>query len=112
MSVSLPVHTVPVFVLKIIRDYISEPLAFLVNDLFTSGNCPDKLKLASITPIFEKGSRFDEDNYRLFSVLSNFCKIIEKAMYLRLFRYLEHFKILYPPLLGFGEKSSTMRALT
>ena len=51
--------SVPVTVLKIIRDYISEPLAFLVDDSFTSGNFPGKLKLARITSIFKKGSRFD-----------------------------------------------------
>ena len=51
--------SVPVTVLKIIRDYISEPLAFLVDDSFTSGNFPDKLKLARITSVFKKGSRFD-----------------------------------------------------
>ena len=51
--------SVPVTVLKIIRDYISEPLAFLFDDSFTSGNFPDKLKLARITSIFKKGSRFD-----------------------------------------------------
>ena len=45
------------------------------------------------------------------SVLSNLNKIIEKAMYHRLKRYLEHFKILCPLLFGFREKSSTMRAL-
>ena len=51
--------SVPVTVLKIITGYISEPLAFLVDDSFTSGNFPDKLKLARITSIFKKGSRFD-----------------------------------------------------
>ena len=79
---------------------------------FTSGNFPDKLKLARITPILGKGSRFDKDNYRPISVLCNFSKIIEKAMCDRLHRYLEHFKILYPLLFGFGEKSSTTPALT
>ena len=37
--------------------------------------------------------------------------MIEKAMYHRLYRYLEHFKILYPLLFGFREKSSTMHDL-
>ena len=32
-------------------------------------------------------------------------------MYHRLYRYLEHFKILYPLLFGFLEKSSTMHTL-
>ena len=33
--------------------------SILVDDSFTSGNFPDKLKLARITFIFKKGSRFD-----------------------------------------------------
>ena len=37
-------YSVPVTILKTVRDYISEPLAFLVNDSFASGNFPDKLR--------------------------------------------------------------------
>ena len=86
-------YSVPVTILKIIRDYISEPLAFLVNDSFASGNFPEKSKLARITPVFKKGSRSDIDNYRPISVLSNFSKLFEKAMYHCLYNYLEEFKI-------------------
>ena len=96
-------YSVPVTILKIIRDYISEHLAFLVNDSLTSDNFTDILKLARITLIFKKGSRFDKDNYRPISVLSYFSKIIEKAMYYRLYRYLEDFEILYPLLFCFRE---------
>ena len=85
-------YGVPVTILKTIRDYISEPLAFLVNDSFASGNFPEKLTLARITPVFKKGSRFDKDNYRPISVLSNFSKLFEKAMYHRLFSYLGELK--------------------
>ena len=105
-------YSVPVTILKIIRDYASEPSAFLFNDSFTSGNFTNKLKLARITPTFKKGSRFEKDNYRPISVLSNFSKIIQKAMYHLLYRYSEDFKILYPLLFGFREKSSTMHVLT
>ena len=51
-------YSVPVTILKSIRD---ESLAFLVNASFTSGNFPDKLKLAGITPTFKKDWRFDKD---------------------------------------------------
>ena len=105
-------YSVPVTILKIIRDYISEPLAFLVKYSFASGNFPEKLKLARITPVFKKGSRSDIDNYRPVSVLSNFSKLFEKAMYHRLYNYLEEFKILYPLQFGFREKCSTTHALT
>ena len=96
-------YNVPVTILKIIRDYISEHLAFLINDSFTSDNFPNILKLARITPIFKKRSRFDKHNYRPISVLSNFSKLFEKATYHRLYRYLEDFKILCPLLFGFRE---------
>ena len=89
-------YSIPVTILKTIRDYISEPLAFLVNDSFASGSFPDKLKLARITPVFKKGSRLDIDNYRPISVLSNFSELFEKAMYHCLYSYLEVQKILYP----------------
>ena len=104
-------YSVPVTILKTVRDYISEPLAFLVNDSFARGNFPEKLKLARITPVFKKGSRFDIDNYRPISVLSNFSKLFEKAMYHRLYSYLEELKILYPLQFGFREKCSTTHAL-
>ena len=52
-------HSVPITILKTIRDN----------------------KLARITPVFNKGSRFDIDNYRPITVLSNLSKLFEKAMY-------------------------------
>ena len=107
-------YRIPVTVLKIIGDYILKPLAFLVNDSFTTCNFPDKLKLARITPIFNltKASRFDKDNYWPISFLSNFSKIIEKALYHRLYRYLEDFKILYPLLFGFRENRQSCMLLS
>ena len=70
--------SVPVTVLKFIRDYISKPLAFLVNDSFTSGNFPGKLKLVRITPIFKKGSRFDKDNSRPIFFFLIFVKYLKR----------------------------------
>ena len=64
-----------------------------------------------INPVFKKGSRFDKDNYRTFSVLSNFSILFEKAMYHRLYSYLEELKILYPLQFGFREKCSTTHAV-
>ena len=37
-------YSVPVTILKTIRDYISEPLSFLENHSFASGHFPEKLK--------------------------------------------------------------------
>ena len=96
--------------MKTIRNYISEPLAFLLNDFFVSGNFPKKLKLARITLVFNKGSRFHIDSYRPITVLSNLSKLFEKAMYHHLYSYLEELKILYPLQFGFREKFLTTHA--
>ena len=61
MLASLLAHTLcTCYYFETIKDYISEPLAFLVNDSFVSGNFPEKVKLARSTPVFQKGSRFDK----------------------------------------------------
>ena len=45
------------------------------------------------------------------SLFSNFSKLFEKAMYHRLYSYLEELKTLYPLQSGFREKCSTTHAL-
>ena len=83
----------------------------LVNDSFGSGKFPEKLKLARSTPVFKKRLRIDKDNYRPISVLSNFSKLSERAMYHRLYSYFEELKIFYPLQFGFREKCSATHAL-
>ena len=57
---SLPFHRVLVTLDNYQRLYIT--LACLIHASFTSGIFPDKLKLARITVIFKKDSRFDKDS--------------------------------------------------
>ena len=97
--------------LKILKTHIAPLLSSLINDSFLCGTFPNKLKLAKVTPVFKKGFRQDKDNYRPISVLSIFSKIFEKAMYKRLYSYLECHSILYPLQFGFRRKHSTNHAL-
>ena len=104
-------NSIPIPILKILKDHISKPLSLIINDSFTTGIFPNKLKIANVTPIFKKGSRVDKNNYRPISVLPIFSKLFEKLMYQRLYNYLEHHEILYPLQFGFREKCSTSHAL-
>ena len=94
-----------------LKTHISPLISSLINDSFLCGIFPSKLKLAKVTPVFKKGSRQDKDNYRPISVLSIFSKIFEKAMFKRLYGYLESRNILYPLQFGFRQKCSTNHAL-
>ena len=103
--------SIPVPLLKILKTHISPLISSLINDSFLCGIFPSKLKLAIVTLVFKKGSRQDKDNYRPISVLSIFSKIFEKAMFKRLYGYLESRNFLYPLQFGFRKKCWTNRAL-
>ena len=45
------------------------------------GKFPSCLRQAGITPVFKKGSRNSEDNYRPVSILPNVSKILEKPFF-------------------------------
>ena len=45
-----------------------------------TGNLPDKLKLAAITPVFKKNNPLEKENYWSVSVLPVVSKIFERIM--------------------------------
>ena len=61
---------------------ILQKLVNLSSEYLTTGNFPDNLKLAVITPVFKKKDPFNKENYRPVSVLpcisKNFKKLIQK----------------------------------
>ena len=104
-------NSIPITILKKIQEYISAPLASLINCSFENGICPNTLKTAKIIPIHKKGSRLSVDNYRPISLLSNINKIFEKIMYKRLYRFLSDQSSFFELQFGFREKHSTTHAL-
>ena len=94
-----------------LKTHISPLISSLINDSFLCGIFPSKLKLAKVTPLFMKGSRQDKDNNRAISVLSILSKIFEKAMFKRVYGYLESHNNFYPLQFGFRQKCSTDHAL-
>ena len=79
-----------------LKTHISPLISSLINDSFLCGIFPSKLNLAKVTPLFMKGSRQDKDNNRAISVLSILSKIFEKAMFKRVYGYLESHNNFYP----------------
>ena len=104
-------YSIPVALLKTLRNVISCLLEVLFNFSFTSGTVPNQFKIARVIPIHKKGSVFDVSNYRPISLLSIFNKIIENLMYNRLINYLDNLSIIYNNQFGFRSKHSTINAL-
>jgi len=59
----------------------------------STGIFPDRLKYATIRPLFKKGNKDDINNYRLISILISFSKIFEKVMHTRLLKHLTNHNI-------------------
>ena len=105
-------HSIPSDILHIIKHYVADPLAKIINLSFLKGIYIDNLKIAKTIPIFkDKGSNLDCSNYRPISLLSNINKIIEKLMHSRLYNFLSIHNCIYDYQFGFRKNHSTNHAL-
>ena len=88
-------YSIPCNLLKLLSPYIFSVLVILINESFTTGIFPDKLKMAEVIALHKKGASDNLSNYRPISLLSIFGKIFEKIMYKRLYKFLEINEILH-----------------
>ena len=54
--------------IKICSPFVSSPLAHICNKSFSSGICPDRLKYATVKPLFKTGDKSKISNYRPISI--------------------------------------------
>ena len=106
-------QSIPIYLLKMLNEYIAVPLCDIVNESSSSGILPDMMKLAKVIPLYKKNSPKVPSNYRPISLLSVFSKIVEKLiiMHKRLYFFLEKYDILHSLQFGFCAKHSTLDAL-
>src|ERR1700733_5913516 len=62
---------------------IINPLTDILNSSLETGIIPDKLKLATVIPIFKQGNREDIENYRPILISPFLSKLMEKIVYYR-----------------------------
>ena len=97
--------------IKLSKNILSSVLSDLFNVCIAQGVFPDCLKIAEVIPIFKKGDHNLATNYRPVSILSQFDKIFEKLIYIRISSYLEKDDLLSKNQFGFRENSSTNFAI-
>ena len=104
-------NSIPVKILKLLKNDISQQLSDIFNMSFSTGQFPSVLKIAKVIPVHKKQSRVDYTNYRPISLLSNIEKIIEKLMYKRLSNFLDINNLIYSLQFHFWPKCATNHAL-
>ena len=91
--------TIPPKILKVSCNISAKTLHILFNECLITGNFPDNLKLADVTPYFKKKDPLNKANYRPVSVLPSISKIFEKLMQKQINGYIYNF--LSPYLCGY-----------
>ena len=72
--------SIPPKILNISSEVSADTTHNLFNDMLNTGNFPDNLELAEITPVFEKKNPLHKVNYRPVCVLPSILKVIEKLL--------------------------------
>ena len=104
-------HSIPIYLLKMLSEYIAVPLCDIANESFSGAIFPDMMKLTKVISLYKKNSPEVPSNYRQLSLLSVFSKIVEKLMHKRLYSFLEKYDILHSLQFGFRAKHSTLHVL-
>ena len=103
--------SIPVKILKLLKNDISQQSSDIFNMSFSTGQFPSVLKIAKVVPIHKKQSQADYTNYRPIPFLFNIEKIIEKLMYKKPSNFLDINNLIYSLQFGFRLKYSTTHAL-
>ena len=77
--------------------------------MLKTGNFPENLMLAGITPVFKKKNPLHKVNYRPVSVLSSISKVFQKLMQKQISSYISNY--LSPYLCGYSKRFSSQQAL-
>ena len=91
------------------REFTFDIITACINKAIETGNFPDSLKMANVTPVFKKENPLDKSNYRPVNSLPLISKVYERVIYNQLSEYSINF--LNEVLCGFRKAHSTQHVL-
>ena len=101
------------FFLRIIAVVISPYLSILfLCSLEFDPIFPDCFKIAKVIPIYKAGLKSELINHSPISLLSNFSKIFDKIIAIRILAFLDKHSIFYNRQFGFRKKHTTIHTVT
>ena len=93
--------------LKYIKHEVACPLMQIINQTFETGNFPDSLKIAKVTPLFKKNESNMFTNYRPVSVLPSVSKVFERIMHEQIYEHFKKLNLFFRSQYGFRSNHST-----
>ena len=104
-------HNIPIYLIKSYVHLFSPIITEIINNCFHTGQFPDPLKIASITPVHKKGNKKLVSNHRPISVLPYLSKNFEKLILNRIRGFTDHFSLINSCQFGFQKNKSTAHAM-
>ena len=87
--------------LKELAEDIAPLLLMIFRKSLATGEVSDDWHTANVTPAFKKGQKYQTENYRLISLTSGCCKIMEHVIANQIMNHGEKNNISYPLQHGF-----------
>ena len=109
LSKAIPKESIPPKIIKENHDLFTPKIHNDINQAIISGEFPNNLKLADVTPAHKKGDRTDKCNYRPVSLLSSLSKLFERILFYQINEYMDKKLSMY--LCGFRSGYSSQYCL-
>nr|CAI5824863.1 unnamed protein product [Callosobruchus analis] len=90
-SASSGIELINTRVIKLVKLYISLPLAHIINLIFTTSTVPLQFKDSYVVPIYKAGNKEEMTNYRPITIINSFAKIFEKCLNKGLWSFLNKY---------------------
>ena len=98
-------------VLKKCAKSLSFPLSLIFEKSFVTGSIPKLWSCANVVPLFKKGNKLDQTNYRPVSLTSIVCKIMERIIRDQMMVYLVENNLISKEQHGFVNNKSCITNL-
>ena len=102
---------IPPKIIKWAPEVFAPILLVIFNKCFDLGHYPDILKVGKVSPLFKKGEKNDNDNYRPITVLTQVNQIFERLIAKRVQSFFDRFDLFTKKQFGFLKKHCTEHAI-
>ena len=99
------------YIVKLVASDIVPSITHIINLSIRDASFPTSWKRSKVVPLLKKGDTLDPKNYRPVALLPILSKVLERAIFLQLIRYLDENSTLHPNHHGSRKGHSTATAL-